>query len=173
LLLLELGRCKPGDLFELAGEMGKAAIVHFMRDIRERHLFIYKQLFHPFDLVTDVKFLDGLVLRLREKIGHIGIIMLKPFLQVCGKIIYQWILVEIDDLNDDILYFLHEDLLFILEQLDAGLVQYRAKLIVLQKIELLLRSYLADLYGNGVKSKPVQLIPDKHQLAETNCIFYK
>jgi hypothetical protein len=68
---------------------------------------------------------------------------------------------------------LYEDLLFIFEQFDAGLLQYQAKSVKLGYGKLLIHSYFADLHGNSMQSDPFQFVPDEHQLTQIDRIFYK
>jgi hypothetical protein len=171
--LLELGSSQPGDFFELAAQMRDATIMHFMCDFRHRHPFIKKVFLYPLDLVTDIELLDRDMLDLREKVGHIGIIMAKFFDQMGGQVINQWLLTMIDHLHDDVLYPSYQDIPFIFEYFDPCLLQYQAKLPILQRCKFLRCSYFARLNGNGMKPELFQLAPDEPQVSKTNRIFYK
>ena len=76
--MLELGGGKARNLFELAGEMGQTAIMHFKGDLGKGKSFIKQEHLYAFDLMTDIEFFDGRIQSLREQIGHISVIMVEP-----------------------------------------------------------------------------------------------
>lgn len=115
ILLFELRSGQAGNFFELIGKMREAAVMHFMSNFRQRHTLIKQQFLNPFDLVADIESFDRDVLRIREQVGHIGIVQMQIFGQVGRQVVYQRFVAMVDDLHDDVLYPLHQDILFVFE----------------------------------------------------------
>lgn len=114
-LLFELGRRQAGNFLELIGQMREAAVMHFMRNFRQFHIFIEEQFLYPIDLVANIESFDRDALCFREQVGHIGVIMVQLFAQVGGQVMHQLLFAVVDDIQDDVLYLLYEDILLVFE----------------------------------------------------------
>lgn len=107
--MFELGGGHARDLPELTREMCETAVMHFVGNFRQGHLFVDQQFFYAFDLMTDIEFLDCGMLRFRKEIGHIGIIIPELLCQVDGEVDYERFFAVIDDFGDKIFYPLDKD----------------------------------------------------------------
>lgn len=120
--LPELGWRETSYLFELVGQVGRAAVMKFVGDLGESKTFLGNYFLYPFYLLADIKFFDGNAQLFGEQIGHIDIVMLQRIAQIDGQVINRRVFGRPDDIQDGMFYFLDEYAFYIFEQFEPYLL---------------------------------------------------